>query len=40
MGEDEPSKEFEAYSVQRIAQDLFYAFQESEINNGLEKQTD
>lgn len=40
MGEDEPSKEFEAYSVQRIAQDLFYAFEESEINDGMEKQTD
>ena len=32
MGESEPSKEFEAYSIQRIAQDLFYMFDESEIN--------
>lgn len=30
MGESTPSIEFEAYSIQRIAQDLFYMFQESE----------
>lgn len=38
MGEKKPSTEFEAYSIQRIAQDLFSMFRESEIN-GLEKQT-
>ena len=31
MGEDCPSKEFEAYSVQRIAQDLFHLY---EVSNG------
>ena len=30
MGEKEPSIEFEAYSIQRIAQDLFAMFKESE----------
>lgn len=30
MGESEPSKEFEAYSIQRIAQDLFEMYEESE----------
>lgn len=31
MGELEPSVEFEAYSIQRIAQDLFSMFEESEV---------
>lgn len=39
MGEKKPSTEFEAYSIQRIAQDLFSMFQESE-TDGMEKQTD
>ncbi|MEC6393360.1 hypothetical protein VXS72_15685 [Acinetobacter pittii] len=30
MGEKVVSSEFEAYSIQRIAQDLFWAFEESE----------
>lgn len=30
MGESEPSKEFEAYSIQRIAQDLFWLYEQSE----------
>ena len=30
MGEKEPSIEFEAYSIQRIAQDLFDMYEESE----------
>ncbi|ELW84528.1 MULTISPECIES: hypothetical protein [Acinetobacter] len=30
MGESDPSKEFEAYSIQRIAQDLFAMYEESE----------
>lgn len=30
MGESDPSKEFEAYSIQRIAQDLFVMYEESE----------
>lgn len=30
MGEDTPSSEFEAYSIQRIAQDLFVMYEESE----------
>lgn len=30
MGEKEPSIEFEAYSIQRIAQDLFAMFEESQ----------
>ncbi|MEB6681030.1 hypothetical protein [Acinetobacter lwoffii] len=36
MGEDEPSIEFEAYSIQRIAQDLFSMFEESEVSNVLD----
>ncbi|WP_345868087.1 hypothetical protein [Shewanella algae] len=34
MGEEKPSSEFEAYSIQAIAQDLFEAFEESEKANG------
>jgi len=30
MGEKEPSPEFEAYSIQSIAQDLFEMYEESE----------
>ncbi|MFZ3192808.1 MAG: hypothetical protein WA154_06345 [Moraxellaceae bacterium] len=30
MNESEPSKEFEAYSVQRIAMDLFYMYDRSQ----------
>ena len=33
MGEKEPSIEFEAYSIQRIALDLFSMFEESEAND-------
>lgn len=33
MGESDPSKEFEAYSIQRIAQDLFAMYKESEVSN-------
>lgn len=33
MGEKEPSIEFEAYSIQRIALDLFSMFEESEDND-------
>ena len=40
MGEDEPSIEFEAYSIQRIAQDLFSMFEESEVSDVLDKKTD
>lgn len=40
MGEREPSVEFEAYSIQRIAQDLFFMYQESEVEDGLDKQTE
>ncbi|OCY54130.1 hypothetical protein [Acinetobacter pittii] len=36
MGENEPSSEFEAYSIQAIAQDLFKMYEESEVNNGME----
>lgn len=36
MGEKEPSSEFEAYSIQAIAQDLFIMYEESEINDGME----
>lgn len=31
MGEEHPSKEFEAYSIQHIAQDLFYMYEDSEL---------
>lgn len=33
MGEKEPGIEFEAYSIQRIAQDLFDMYEESESND-------
>ena len=33
MGEESPSSEFEAYSVQAIAQDLFEMFENSEVTN-------
>lgn len=33
MGESSPSSEFEAYSIQRIAQDLFEMFGRSEFND-------
>ncbi|HCI7193934.1 hypothetical protein RKQ56_14815 [Acinetobacter baumannii] len=36
MGEKEPSSEFEAYSIQTIAQDLFKMYEESEVNDGME----
>lgn len=36
MGEKEPSSEFEAYSIQAIAQDLFKMYEESEVCNGME----
>ncbi|MFH3964700.1 hypothetical protein WAJ79_19475 [Acinetobacter baumannii] len=36
MGEREPSSEFEAYSIQAIAQDLFKMYEESELNDGME----
>ncbi|VCX09755.1 hypothetical protein BANRA_03893 [Acinetobacter baumannii] len=36
MGEREPSSEFEAYSIQAIAQDLFKMYEESEVNDGME----
>ncbi|MER8075392.1 hypothetical protein [Acinetobacter pittii] len=36
MGEKEPSSEFEAYSIQSIAQDLFKMYEESEVNDGME----
>lgn len=36
MGEKEPSSEFEAYSIQAIAQDLFEMYEESELNDGME----
>ncbi|MFV5642000.1 hypothetical protein [Acinetobacter pittii] len=36
MGEKEPSSEFEAYSIQAIAQDLFKMYEESEVNHGME----
>ncbi|WP_368576099.1 hypothetical protein [Acinetobacter baumannii] len=36
MGEKEPSSEFEAYSIQAIAQDLFKMYEESELNDGME----
>lgn len=37
MGEKEPSIEFEAYSIQRIAQDLLYLL---DLSNDMEKPTD
>ncbi|GEA69115.1 hypothetical protein PA3_32730 [Acinetobacter pittii] len=36
MGEREPSVEFEAYSIQAIAQDLFEMYEESEVSHGME----
>lgn len=36
MGEREPSVEFEAYSIQAIAQDLFEMYEESEVNDEME----
>ncbi|GLG82203.1 hypothetical protein [Acinetobacter calcoaceticus] len=36
MGEKEPSSEFEAYSIQAIAQDLFKMYEESEVHDGME----
>jgi len=36
MGEKEPSSEFEAYSIQAIAKDLFKMYEESEVNDGME----
>lgn len=38
MGEREPSSEFEAYSIQAIAQDLFEMYQASEVKYGVEGQ--
>lgn len=38
MGEKEPSSEFEAYSIQAIAQDLFKMYEESEVEHGMEGQ--
>ena len=40
MREKKPSIEFEAYSIQRIAQDLFSMFEESEVSDVLDKKTD
>lgn len=37
MNEKNPSTEFEAYSIQKIAQDLLYLL---ELSNGMEKRTD
>lgn len=36
MGEREPSTEFEAYSIQAIAQDLFEMYHASEVKDGME----
>ncbi|MCU4582874.1 hypothetical protein KTJ32_17910 [Acinetobacter gyllenbergii] len=36
MGERDPSTEFEAYSIQAIAQDLFKMYEESEVRDGVE----
>ncbi|MFP0263750.1 hypothetical protein [Acinetobacter pittii] len=36
MGEKEPSSEFEAYSIQAIAQHLFEMYEESEVKHGME----
>lgn len=38
MGEREPSSEFEAYSIQAIAQDLFEMYQASEVRDGMERE--
>ncbi|MGN5766262.1 hypothetical protein ACNQO6_18125 [Acinetobacter calcoaceticus] len=38
MGEREPSSEFEAYSIQAIAQDLFEMYEASEVKDGMEGQ--
>ncbi|SSR50187.1 Uncharacterised protein [Acinetobacter nosocomialis] len=38
MGEKEPSSEFEAYSIQAIAQDLFEMYEESEVKHGMEEE--
>lgn len=38
MGEREPSTEFEAYSIQTIAQDLFEMYEASEVKDGMEGQ--
>ncbi|ENX06514.1 hypothetical protein [Acinetobacter courvalinii] len=38
MGEREPSTEFEAYSIQAIAQDLFEMYWASEVKDGVEGQ--
>ncbi|MDN8191865.1 hypothetical protein QZK04_17625 [Acinetobacter baumannii] len=38
MGEREPSVEFEAYSIQAIAQDLFEMYEASEVSNGMERE--
>ncbi|MCF1332090.1 hypothetical protein LH678_07120 [Acinetobacter baumannii] len=38
MGESEPSVEFEAYSIQAIAQDLFEMYEESEVKHGMERE--
>jgi len=40
MREKKPSVEFEAYSIQCIAQDLFSMFKESEVPDVLDKKTD
>lgn len=38
MGEENPSVEFEAYSIQAIAQDLFEMYEASEVQDGMEGQ--
>lgn len=38
MGEREPSSEFEAYSIQAIAQNLFEMYEASEVKDGMEGQ--
>lgn len=40
MGEKSPSTEFEAYSIQKIAQDLFWSYEQSEVASGMEQKTD
>ncbi|ENV34551.1 hypothetical protein [Acinetobacter gerneri] len=37
MGENDPSVEFEAYSIQALAQDLFEMYEQSEISHELDK---